>query len=940
MNLKTLPYRALQRHAVLLLLPMLCVATWALYHAITLQRQVERDDLDRLLLQRAQRVEKQLEQTLQLAAFAASGMRHPALQETGMCTVFLNDLIAIQPAISGAALRDGHGSTVCSSRDAPERPLSVNPEMPWNLQPQPDGSLQLDHLVAESGDAPVGQVSLRIDAQAIINLAEPGEETPVAWLHWVTTPAEAQGASPAPAVELRGQVVAFAVPEASAPGTGVGTRLGLPVVAAGMLGCVVLAMVAVVWIDARMLRDDSERLMQVARHPEEGDRIRARMLTGRLANAADVIATEQRSARELNEQLRQTTARLEEVQRVASIGSWRADLAAGTLEWSAQAHIIFGLSDGEKITWERLFSMVHPDDRIGRTGHHETLVAGLADMDCAYRIERTGGEERVVHERGTVAARDEAGRPTALVGTVQDVTEAWEATGLNDALTRALALSDDPVLLTREHAGIWLWAWSNRAWDRLCEQLRLDGREADHQLFNPDSGLLRAHVTEARDARAQHQVLRLELSFVLPQGHCWYDAELIPQFSAPGRPGHGLLRLRDRSAERKAALVLRDANSQLEHTVRERTEALARSERQYRVLADLSPQVLWQAGPGGEISYLNHAWYKLVGDRDGGWLGLRWLDALHPDDVAPSVEAVATGVQLRQPWHLRRRVKAKGGGYRSLLSAAAPMLDRRGEVESWTGVDTDITELEQHASRLQQLNEELETFSYTVSHDLRAPVHVIKGFVDALLSGQIGQIDAEAQHYLGRVLSNARRMDDLITDLLALARLARETPQLQRFDPGVLAHSLIPAIQERYPDRIIECHTEGGGLHIEADLRLFQVVLENLLDNAAKFTAGQPTCRIEMTWRAEREEAVIELADNGVGFPEDFAHRLFRPYQRLHGKDRFPGHGIGLATVARIVQRHGGSVSAHNRAAGGAIFRIRLPLTNASVVAVDTTETR
>jgi PAS domain S-box-containing protein len=703
-------------------------------------------------------------------------------------------------------------------------------------------------------------------------------------------------------------------------------HLSLPAMVAVLLAGVVLTAVVLRWFNRRRLRGDSQRLMRIARHPDEGELLRPHISDGGLADAAQVIADERRQLQALGEQLRLAKERLEEVQRAASMGSWRLDVGSGRIEWSDQAHLIFGVPLGDEFPLERLLSLVHPEDLAPLNAQRQALIAGSADLDMAHRIERPGGEERVVHVRGTAAARDAAGRPTALVGTVQDVTEAWEASGLSDALARALALSADPVLMTREHAGIWLWAWSNRAWDRLCEQLLLDGREADHQLFNPHTGLLRAHAARAREARAQRKVLRLDLEMATPQGQRWFEAELIPQVGAPGRAGHGLLLLRDRSVERRAAQALRDANARLERVVGERTAALARSEQQYRVLADLSPQILWQADREGRVSYLNRAWHELVGPREGGWLGLRWMDALHPDDVAASMDAITTGLRDGQPWQARRRFKSAGGAYRSLLGVAAPLRSESGAVEGWVGVEADITELERHAARLQQLNAELETFSYTVSHDLRAPVHVVKGFVEALLAGQVGQIDEQARGYLERVLRGARRMDELIADLLALARLSRETLQLSRFDPGELALALVEAIQERYPGRVIECSTSGGGLLIEADRRLFQVMLENLLDNAAKFSAGRPVCRIELSWQREREEVVLELADNGVGFPPEFTHRLFRPYQRLHAQGDFPGNGIGLATVARIVQLHGGTISAHNREQGGTLFRIRLPL--------------
>lgn len=905
--------------SALLLLPLLGLVAWSLYDNMKQREQNRWEELDRDVTERALVVQGRLESLLHSGRFAATRLQRADLRQAGSCKAFLADLVESRDVIIGAALRDETGRLVCDAGRAPDPAAQIPPADSWRLQRQPDGRLRLDH-VHQATPEPLGGVWLSLLLDPAVLAAGAERNTMLSWLPFAAAPA---AGLPVHEVQLDHQLVARVHARTGAAAEP--KVLGLPAVGAMLLACVAFTAVAQLALNRRRQRSDSLRLMGIARQPDDAERLRSAMRDDDLAAAADVVADEQRRSHALTEQLRHAKDRLEEVQRAASVGSWRFDLPSGHIEWSEQAHLIFGVPTGEDFRLERLMSLVHPEDRAPVKLQQDATIAGTADLDIVHRIERSGGEERVVHARSTVAARDAAGRPTVLVGTVQDVTEAWEVSGLSDALARALALSADPVLMTREHVGLWLWAWSNRAWERLCEQLQLDGREADYQLFNPETGLLRAHVAQAREARAQHKVLRLDLEMDTPQGPRWFDAELIPQVGAPGRAGHGLLLLRDRSVERQAAQALRDANTRLEQLVSERTAALARSERQYRVLADLSPQILWQADRDGHVSYFNRAWHELVGPREGGWLGSRWMDALHPDDVAPSKDAFAAGLRNAQPWQARRRIRSVGGSYRSLLGVAAPLRNEDGAIEGWVGVEADITELERHATRLQQLNAELETFSYTVSHDLRAPVHVVKGFVEALLSGEVGQVDMQARGYLERVLRSARRMDELIADLLALARLSRETLQLSRFDPGELALGLVDAVQERYPGRRIELHTHGS-LAIEADRRLFQVLLENLLDNACKFSAGQPVCHVELSWQREHEDVVLALADNGVGFPPELAHRLFRPYQRLHSQTEFAGHGIGLATVARIVQLHGGSISAQNQPDGGAVFRIRMPL--------------
>jgi signal transduction histidine kinase len=221
-------------------------------------------------------------------------------------------------------------------------------------------------------------------------------------------------------------------------------------------------------------------------------------------------------------------------------------------------------------------------------------------------------------------------------------------------------------------------------------------------------------------------------------------------------------------------------------------------------------------------------------------------------------------------------------------------------------------------------DDDIDTLSYSVSHDLRAPVQVIRGFADAVLSGQVGTVDDAARQVLDRVRRNAARMDELMTDLLALARLSRETLRCERFDPLALASDVVDEVRHRYPGRVIECRASGS-VELVADRRLVRVMIDSLVDNAAKFSPAAPVCQLELRSRCERDEVVLEVCDRGVGFPNELAPRLFRPFQRLHPDERFAGNGVGLARAARIARLHGGTIGGRNRPGGGAVFEIRMP---------------
>lgn len=221
-------------------------------------------------------------------------------------------------------------------------------------------------------------------------------------------------------------------------------------------------------------------------------------------------------------------------------------------------------------------------------------------------------------------------------------------------------------------------------------------------------------------------------------------------------------------------------------------------------------------------------------------------------------------------------------------------------------------------------DDHIDTLSHSVSHDLRAPVQVIRGFADAVLSGQLGTVDDAAREALDRVRRNAAHMDELMTDLLALARLSRETLRCERFDPLTLASGVVDEVRHRYPDRVIDW-SASGSVELVADRRLVRVMIHSLVDNAAKFSPAAPVCQVELRSRCERDQVVLEVCDRGVGFPSELAPRLFRPFQRLHPADRFAGNGVGLARAARIARLHGGTIGGRNRRGGGAVFEIRMP---------------
>jgi light-regulated signal transduction histidine kinase (bacteriophytochrome)/CheY-like chemotaxis protein len=225
---------------------------------------------------------------------------------------------------------------------------------------------------------------------------------------------------------------------------------------------------------------------------------------------------------------------------------------------------------------------------------------------------------------------------------------------------------------------------------------------------------------------------------------------------------------------------------------------------------------------------------------------------------------------------------------------------------------------------LKNKNSELEAFSYSVSHDLRAPLRSIDGFSKLLLAEYAGKLDARGQDYLHTVRESAQRMGQLIDDLLLLSWVGRADLTRDQIDLSAIAKKVSEELKRKDPKRHIKWCIEDQ-LLVEADSGLMRAVFDNLLGNAWKFTAKVSAPRIEVGTNQQEGVAVFFVRDNGAGFNMAYAEKLFSPFQRLHTESEFEGTGIGLATVRRIVDRHGGRIWADSAVDHGATFYFTIP---------------
>jgi PAS domain S-box-containing protein len=314
-----------------------------------------------------------------------------------------------------------------------------------------------------------------------------------------------------------------------------------------------------------------------------------------------------------------------------------------------------------------------------------------------------------------------------------------------------------------------------------------------------------------------------------------------------------------------------------------------------------------------------------------------FLERVHPEDRARVDAAVEAATRSAVPYDIVHRIVHPNGDERTVRERAEVGRDAHGTPIRMIGTVQDITdqkrteeELLQYRERLEDLvarrtaeleeaNSELEMFVYTVSHDLRAPLRGINTLTEIILEDYADAVPDDLAGYLHRLTGAADRMNRMVDALLGLSRVARAEISVEHVDLTTEAHQVLDELTRDHPEREI-VRSVCTDMSIRGDPTLLRLVLDNLLGNAWKFTAREPVARVTVGCREIDGESVYFVNDNGTGFDSARADRLFHPFQRLHHQRDYPGTGIGLATVERIIRRHGGRVWAEGKLGAGATF--------------------
>lgn len=371
--------------------------------------------------------------------------------------------------------------------------------------------------------------------------------------------------------------------------------------------------------------------------------------------------------------------------------------------------------------------------------------------------------------------------------------------------------------------------------------------------------------------------------------------------------------------------ILVDGNDITE--TKQAKDSLRLSEEKYRAFVRAGSQVIFRMNPDwSEMRELSGRHLLAdTEDPDPDWPRKYILE----EDSAYVWSAISEAVRTKGTFELEHRVIKADGTVGWAFSRAIPLLDANGDIYEWFGAASDITDrkhLEDARLRNAELaaaNRELESFSYSVSHDLRHPLRAIKGFSNILLEEYSDKVDEDGKDILNRIMSSTDKMASIIDDMLNLAGISLESMNYRKIDLSSIANTVVNDLRRTDPERDVEV-TIALEMPAFADPRLMSIALTNLIGNAWKYSGRNPKARIDFGIMSTANENVFYIRDNGAGFDMNLSHKLFRPFHRLHSGCQFSGTGIGLAIVQKIIQRHGGRIWAESEIGKGATFYFTL----------------
>jgi PAS domain S-box-containing protein len=362
-------------------------------------------------------------------------------------------------------------------------------------------------------------------------------------------------------------------------------------------------------------------------------------------------------------------------------------------------------------------------------------------------------------------------------------------------------------------------------------------------------------------------------------------------------------------------------------TERKKAErALSASEEQFRTLADTIPNLAWMAHADGHIFWLNRRWFEYTGTDSDDMVGWGWQKVHDQEELPKVLERWRNSLQTGNPFEMVYPIRGADGVFRLFLTRIAPVRDSSGTVVRWFGTSTDIDEQKQREEALRRANAELEEFAYVASHDLQEPLRMVNIYSQLMLRRLGPQVDSKLQEYAEYVRTGVKRMEVLIHDLLSYSRVTKsDDDHADRADLEAVLRQAVVSVETRIRENHAEL-TAGPLPLVAGDEGQLVHVFQNLLSNALKYRKREEIPRIRIAAEKRDGHWVVSVRDNGIGFDQGQAERIFGLFKRLHRHEDYAGTGVGLAICKHIVERYRGRIWAESETGIGSTFFVSLPV--------------
>ncbi len=661
----------------------------------------------------------------------------------------------------------------------------------------------------------------------------------------------------------------------------------------------------------------------------------------------NVIGTEQdvTERQKLVEKLQHSEILYKQAQAISHVGNWIYYIDSQTFEWSDEMYRIYEIPADEPLNLEKFISKLHPEDRDEVMKHITECIQNKTFYDKHHRIVLPGGRIKTIHRRGEIVVENN-GRAVKMIGTSQDVTERErfeQELKENQIFIKKIA-DATPSIIASYNVNTGEYVFINEGVRKLLnydpEEILTKGVKFFTDVIHPDdvNSLVEKNNKALDDANADplsDSIVEFTYRMKHKDGYYkWF---------------HTYGTIFDRN---ESGMVEHVLNISLDVTAQvEANKKIEEQEHFIQQIADASPTILYLFDVRSEsFIYINKEVYYILGYTPEELInakdGINYL-LYHTEDCNSLPERKGSSKKFTNPESMMQyecKMKAKDGEWKWMLIREIPFkIDEDGTISQVLGAALDISlrkEMEKsllhNSYQLEQSNANLEEFAYIASHDLKEPLRKISTFGDRLFHTQINNLSDDGKVYLSKIIDASQRMQTMISDLLSISLISSDT-SFQTFSLQAILEDSLQTLEHKIEQKnaVIKSDTLPDAKIVPSQ---FRQLFQNLISNSLKFSKENepPVIEIKHNYISSADVAnshltevhryhQLQFIDNGIGFENEYAGKIFAIFQRLHGRSEYEGTGIGLAICKKIIEHHGGGITASGEPDKGAVFTAILP---------------